>query len=305
MSKLIAAVILLSALFCQARAADGDVVVFQSGPYVAKDEKVQHFSEYIDLGDGDTYKLPLTITFQNGSKTAPAFKWIEIASPSTPLITGKQFVDGRFSMNVSGDLGPGINQYLMTGAGPAGATFSFKITTPPVSARTLYPKVVNPGQQVMITGSNFCSDKTVDKVTVNGESAQVLSASPGQIVFEVPAALATGTYPVLVKVGSQSTQPLLLKTAAVPRITGFSRQVVLPGEQVTIYGENFSPDSDLDSVYVAGLQATVVAADTGELTVILPENVMEWFRWYVPVVVRVGNGPRSNVMYMHRPYLVD
>src|ERR1700722_15007821 len=65
---------------------------------VAQSDAVQHFNGDIDVGKGQD-RLPLTLTYSNGSATTPSFRWLRISSPSMSYITGTSVCRAKESVD--------------------------------------------------------------------------------------------------------------------------------------------------------------------------------------------------------------
>ena len=75
------------------------------------------------------------------------------------------------------------------------------------------------GTRVTINGSNFSSTAKENIITVDGVNTEPLSATWNQLIFNIPAGIALGSYPITVKVGNlstSSTQFFVVKEKEVP-----------------------------------------------------------------------------------------
>ncbi len=207
MTKYFAVSLVLSALIAVVAWADDDFVTLQeSKPYVARDSQIQGWSEDVDFGQSHEYKLPITLTFYNGLDDAPGFSWLRIAIAAEPPFTEDSFVGKKtLSIDMSGKLGRGGNQILITGAGPKGATLSWKLTTPKMHVTAVNPQDIGAGEAVVITGDNFSADSSMDVVTFDGRQGEILDASPTQLIAEAPEGLPPGETQVAVAVGRQKS----------------------------------------------------------------------------------------------------
>ena len=117
------ALILTTFLADPSFASDQWVTLAESQPFSAPSNQTQRFSQSIEVKKGQE-KLDLTLTYYNGSGSAPGFTWLRLASPSMNFVTEKQFQGkNSVSIDVSGELTWDGNQLLVTAAGPKGATF--------------------------------------------------------------------------------------------------------------------------------------------------------------------------------------
>jgi IPT/TIG domain len=251
----------------RADAADQQIIgLQQSSALVAQSDAVQHFTGNINVGKGQD-QLHLTLTYANGSTTAPSFRWLRISSPSMSYITERQFAGGKnLSIDVAGALAPGSNQLLITAQGPKGASLSWDLTTP----RPIASSISIFGSSIIINGNNFSPDPSADAVAIGGQSAKVISASPDKIVAQLPQGTAGGAQTAVVKIAGIDAGSLPITVDAVPVLKSLSNVWSWPGGTVTIYGENFSPNAGKTEVYVGTLQAEVVESSHNSITVVMP-----------------------------------
>ncbi|MDX1332516.1 MAG: IPT/TIG domain-containing protein [Robiginitalea sp.] len=57
-----------------------------------------------------------------------------------------------------------------------------------------------------------------------------------------------------------------------PEIDSLSRDSIIPGEEITIYGRNFAPIEEANSVYIGGVKAKVLQSSTDSLSVQSPHG---------------------------------
>jgi len=75
------------------------------------------------------------------------------------------------------------------------------------------------GTRVTVNGSNFSSMAKENIITIGGVNTEPLSATWNQLIFNIPAGIALGSYPITVKVGNLSTistQLFVVKEKEVP-----------------------------------------------------------------------------------------
>jgi len=76
--------------------------------------------------------------------------------------------------------------------------------TPP-TITSIYPSSGDPGSQITITGSGFNPVANQNIVLISNRHAVVISASPTQLVVEIPSGLTAGTYQVTVSTNGQTS----------------------------------------------------------------------------------------------------
>jgi hypothetical protein len=272
---------------------------------VTNPAKAVHNSEAINLQKGQE-KLQLFLTYFDGTETAPSFKWLRIASPSMNYVSEQQFGGKKsLTMNVSGELTWSDNQLLVSGAGPAGASFSWILRTPKPTVTGISTQSVFSGNPVTITGTNFCSDADSDKVSIGGKPARIISASPTQLVVSVPEETKSGNLPIDVNVAGISVPTgINLQIQAQPYLRSLSSTFAAPGTTLTIYGEGFSSDVNQDVVYVGQFNCPVVSATSDSITISIVGALSDpWFApniastgAFYPIKVMVGGVKARNVL---------
>ena len=172
-------------------------------------------------------------------------------------------------------------------AGLAYFGYSRSRQPPPVISSVL-PPYVEPGQTVAIAGTGLGTAADAITARFGDQTGQVTSASDTQISVTVPAALAAKEgveIPVSVETRTGRSNPLFLRVRRVPHPNRLEPDVALPGQEVTIVGENL--DGTPLSVQVAGETATVRSAQADAVRLIVPSLTVIEGRG-VPVTLRVG-----------------
>lgn len=262
------------------------ITLSESQPLVATTDKPMHVSQSIGLGKGQD-QLQLYLTYMNGSATAPSYTWIRVSSSSMSYVNEKQFQNKMLTQNVSGELTWGGNQILISGAGPVGASFSWILRTPQPTVSGVSGGTVYPGNSITITGTNLCPNPDANIVTIGGQSASVISASPTQLVVRVPQEVKGGANLIALNVaGLKVNLVLSVNITAAPYLSSTSAAFVAPANNVTIYGEGFDPNPNNDQVWMGPFQAQVVSATEGSLTITAPAQCSD--PWYAPNLMTLG-----------------
>ena len=158
---------------------------------------------------------------------------------------------------------------------------------PPVISSVLPPRV-EPGQTVAIAGTGLGTSAEGVTVRFGDQAGQVSSASDTQISVTVPAALAAKEgveIPVSVETRAGRSNALFLRVRRVPHPSRLEPDVALPGQEVTVIGENL--DGTPLSVQVAGETAEVRSAQADAVRLVVPSIPVTEGR-AVPVTLRVG-----------------
>ncbi|RZM30203.1 MAG: hypothetical protein EOO88_01745 [Pedobacter sp.] len=130
------------------------------------------------------------------------------------------------------------------------------------------------GTDVTLTGLNFSTTLTDNKVTFNGADAVVKTATATTLVVTAPAAGSSGA--VLVKVKNNAAINTLTFTYGVfPLAISLSPATVKAGDKLTITGTNFSNvvaenDVSFNTGGIAGVRAVILSATTTQLVVEVP-----------------------------------
>jgi N-acetylneuraminic acid mutarotase len=176
----------------------------------------------------------------------------------------------------------------------------FSVTTPSGGATVPTISGFSPASgpmdtQVTITGSGFgATSQGTTAVRFNGQPAgAIISWTDSQIVALVPStALGSGPISVTTAGGTATSSGnfTVTQTSPQPQITSFAPNNGAVGGTVTIFGTNLDPVPANNTVRFNGVQATVTAANTGSLTVIVPPGATTGA---VSVTTGAGTGTSS------------
>ncbi len=144
-------------------------------------------------------------------------------------------------------------------------------TTEGLKINSFTPTLAEIGAEVTITGTNFSTTTTNNKVSFNNIDATVKEATATSLKVIVPEGATTGK--IKVKVGDlEVTSTTDFTVVLPPAITKFSPEIGTIGTEVILTGTNFSPTVSNNEVKFNETVATVSAATTTSLTVIVPEG---------------------------------
>jgi hypothetical protein len=158
---------------------------------------------------------------------------------------------------------------------------------PPIISSVLPPRV-EPGQTVAIAGTGLGTSAEAVTVRFADQAGLVTSASDTQVSVTVPAALAAKEgveIPVIVETRAGRSNALFLRVRRVPHPNRLEPDVALPGQEVTLIGENL--DGTPLSVQVAGETAEVRSAQADAVRLVVPSIPVTEGR-AVTVMLRVG-----------------
>ncbi|EHQ25993.1 IPT/TIG domain-containing protein [Mucilaginibacter paludis] len=141
---------------------------------------------------------------------------------------------------------------------------------PPPTIQTVTP-LSGPANTVMtISGTTFSNILDENKVTVNGITIPITSATATQLTLTIPGG--TGNGKVIVTVNGQAVEGPVFKDQSIG-ITSFSPANGLAGTHVVITGLGFNTSAGSNIVTFNGVQALVVNATSTSLEVIAPDNL--------------------------------
>jgi hypothetical protein len=199
------------------------------------------------------------------------------------------------SVDVTGELSEGGNQLLVTGAGPSGATFSWKLTTPQPHIDAVNPTSVSTGGHIVISGHNFCPEMADDIVQVNGQNLQVTAATLNNLVVKIPQQFKGGPVEAKVKVAGLDAGTAKFTIKAVPYLKSLDTAWVAAGAPFTIQGDNFTADRSAVKVFVGPYACDILAATPESITARSPLIYMEKpMGFYQPVKVTVNGVKAAN-----------
>ncbi len=142
---------------------------------------------------------------------------------------------------------------------------------PPVLTAVL-PGKTEPGQTVSLSGKQFASDAAANVVRFGDNTGQVTSASDTQLTVTVPAVLAAAgpvDVAVTIETSGGRSKAVTLKVYRAPKVTSITPDVVMPGQEIVVSGENLN-GAPL-SVAVGGMIAEVKETQADRLRVLVPK----------------------------------
>jgi hypothetical protein len=261
-------------------AEDSAVTISESKLFSAPTEAVQKFDQTINLEKGQD-KLRLTLTYYDGTASTPSFKWIRISSPSMNYVTEQQFAGRKtLTLDVTGELSWGGCQLMVEAAGPKGATFGWRLTTPEPKVTSVTPETAGAGETVTLTGINFCPDVTGNVVTVGGKTATVIDANRKRMVVRLPEGLAAGPSVGQVQVAGLKAGSFQITAETVPIVYGLSgtfpggpgsnATYQRPAQPFTILGRDLPANVNALKVQVGPFDAKIISATTNSITIEAP-----------------------------------
>ena len=294
--RLIPALLALLAAFpfsCSMVDAAG-LVIYKSHEYLSRDYQVQNFQDMMGLAAGQQ-NLPLTLSIYNGSHELPSFKWFRLIVNGQILATEKDLNGKDFgTKNVTGLIEAANLQVQVQAAGVPGAALWWTLSTVPMELNWANPTSANPGQKIMLGGSNFPTNASGVNVLFNGQPAPIVSSTGNTLTVQVPSNTQAGVNHIQVSGdGLESNQiALTIISKPVPELLGIDCWMAPPGGTINITGRNFSVNSNENQVFFGDVQATISFCSPTQLTVIVPNWPYGPSQLNIPVSV-VTDGVRS------------
>jgi sugar lactone lactonase YvrE len=162
----------------------------------------------------DTVGGTITITGNNFNSTA-ADNTVKINGVVSTVLsaTTTQLTIAVPQGASSGPISVTVNGQTATSSG------TFTLQGPVITK--FQPSISGIGYPVIISGTNFSSDTSVDMVSINGSAARVISASDTQLIAIVPINASTGKISVTVRgQGMASASDIVIKKLTVTTIAG-------------------------------------------------------------------------------------
>jgi|GEM_PF-569140 len=156
---------------------------------------------------------------------------------------------------------------VTTSAGTALSSVNFTVTPSPPTILSFDPASGAVGTTVVIDGRNFSPSTAGNTVRFNGIAAQVISATPIQLIVLVPSGATTGRITVANSAGTATSSSNF--TVPPPTITSFNPTSGSPGTQVTITGNNFASTLNDNVVRFSGVTASIASGTTPTSTTIV------------------------------------
>jgi hypothetical protein len=247
-------------------AIDSTSTAVGSGNYVAKDGKAQRFVSYLELKPG-MENAPLTMHIANHG-----FNWFRLLLANQVVATEKNLKQGEANLDLTGSIQAGTNQVVVQAAGYPGATIEWKITTPAVA----HIDKLDPGDEVLvgselkIFGKNFSTTDGKNEVFFERKKTSASGSKETQLTVRVPEDAEIGDNKVSVKVNGVESNGVKIVVRGIPVLSGTNLQGVPPGQNLTIFGKNFSKKLGENQVYFDETSASVTSGDTSQLTVTVP-----------------------------------
>jgi N-acetylneuraminic acid mutarotase len=172
-----------------------------------------------------------------------------------------------------------------------------KLKAPVIS--DISPQQGSPGTLVTISGNYFSSYYWSNSVYFNDIQANVISATPTEIVAEVPS-VSFGMQEVKVQTCQQSAIATQQFEIAPHEIYDFNPKKGTTGTVITITGKNFATNSSSTYVTIGQFNCEVISSTPDELQVRIWEEVTDNWGLSGQVSVSIGNNTvTSNELFLY------
>lgn len=262
------------------------VTVGEGGPYTASHNgQVQRFADYLEMKK-DQESAKLTLSIEN-----KGFKWFRLLIANQVVATERSLDhSGSGKLDISGIVQTGSNQVVIQAGGPANAQISWKVTTVATAKLDrVDPDEAIVGDTVSLKGTHFALNPSSNEVSIGSVKGKVTSAKATELKVEIPQNAEPGDkVQVSAKVNGIKTNTITFKLRGIPQVTGTNLQGVPPGQNLTVFGKNFSKNLGENRVFFDTTSAEIMSGSTTELQVIVPQIPYREGHYASQVKVQVG-----------------
>ncbi len=278
-------------------AAENMAVLQESKPLVTRAGAWHTWNDHIHLKAGQE-KLPLSLTFTNGTDKRPKFTDLVVELNRKPIATFKNFSGGdKFTLDLTGQLSTGNTPLTVKGFGPSGARLNWKVFIVRPEISEVKPELMSVVDTVTILGKNFSDRLERVKVYIGQKQIKPITSTEGKIEFKPLSHQDGGNANLTVAVSDVKSAPFKVTMRSHPHITWINLLASPPEHPVTISGSGFSPVIAENVVTFGKIKAHVVSATESSITCIIPN--MHFPKWHVPIVVTTNGIASKEKAYIH------
>lgn len=202
------------------------------------------------------------------------------------------WTSGQIVATIPAGLAPG-SQPIVVNVGAA--TDSDVITIAPALI-SISPPSGPAGATITLTGTSFGNPQGASQLLIDGAPVAVNAWTNTSITAVVPAGLAFGDYPVVVRVGGIDSNALTY--SVIPYITGTDVVTGTGGTEVTISGSGFGAVQGTSAVKFGSIDANVVSWSSTVIVAVVPDTVAAGS---VSIVVALDTVVSNASPFMIRP----
>jgi len=165
----------------------------------------------------------------------------------------------------------------VTANGQTGTSDILNITLPNLTIVAINPPAANRGETVNITGVDFGQTIQDNTVTFGEQTATITSASSTQLEVVVPNSIAIGATTVTVAVqstGQEASIDFEVTDNTSLTVTSYDPPAGSIGDQITIFGANFSETPANNQVSFNGIETPTLSATSNSLVVTVPSGAI-------------------------------
>ncbi len=178
----------------------------------------------------------------------------------------------------------------VAGIGPVQSPTDFALLEA-VSIASFAPRAADVGDRVTITGTGF--SPTVNQNTVRlgtGFTARIVSASPRELVVEVPDGARSGQWTVAVQGNGEARTREPFMVTQRPTVLALDPDSGIIGSRITLRGRNFPSDRSLVQVRLQEVECAVESSTREAIVVTVPSGVQPGNAHFTVVARLQGTG---------------
>ena len=180
----------------------------------------------------------------------------------------RDLADDRVVVEIPAGAASGPITLTAYGLGPASSA-PFTVLEP-VSIASFSPTSGGAGAVVTLSGRGFSASAADNTVTLSGERAEVVTASPTELSVRIPADARSGPLVVAVAHAGEARTDRPFVVTRPPSIASFAPTSGAPGTAVIVRGANFGARPGLIDVRLGERRAELRRATDTELEVVIP-----------------------------------
>ena len=193
---------------------------------------------------------------------------VTIGGRNAPVVSA---APGEVVVTVPADAQTGRVAITANGIGPVESPADLTVLVP-VSVTRFEPRSGDVADRVTLTGTGFSPTLTDNQVSLNVQRATVVSATPTELVVEVPAGARSGQWSVAVNGNGQARARDPFMVTQRPHIVAVEPERGIPGSRVTLRGTNFPTDRALVQVRLNGQDVEVQSFGREAIELTVPRN---------------------------------
>lgn len=193
---------------------------------------------------------------------------VTVGGRNAPVVSA---APGEVVVTLPADAQTGRVAVTANGIGPVESATDLTVLVP-VSVTRFEPRAGDVADRVTLTGTGFSPTATDNQVSLNAQRATVVSATPTELVVEVPAGARSGQWNVAVTGNGQARARDPFMVTQRPHILAVEPERGIPGSRVTLRGTNFPTDRALVQVRLNGQDVEVQSYAREALELTVPRN---------------------------------